>query len=654
MNDITPHKDIDPDRIPGEGPLVEIGQWYWLKVEADKDERVCAVVKVGSNFVELHDPYGHYKRVHLDKFEKECRRETSPEAFIMGRVGYYQGLVRAKLQEINKITARLGVSQNRGIEMRPDESASRALAVLSETDNVKEYKKELVQAQQTDLPALFKEVEEANKNLVVWLKAQTLPLKGMVDGMKDCIAVIEDRVFNVSLYAGLTEEVVQVAKGDPAPITEKLRILQRLAYMDEECLAGYQHGGIEFQEIGSFDKWLRQKENFERILPFPRCMVAFRVRRNSKEREWDGTLSGAFVNVQLGELDKLTFLYIRNGKQLYRLSCDLEFGGLIFPGKDEFNLNEPMMAKMFCDRVEEVITKRHYDDLVETTKREIAEGKVKAAQWKKDHPKEKDFFNPHRHQDDDWKLGRLKREYQPFNKDCVYYDEIKDEIDARVKQYNRIALIVQGLYDRSTVLHPHQPVRLWSPEGFHEVIELIYADHALYFGEAPDFEAYRMRCNVSIEKGSLVVGQEDFWQAREARIENRRRSYRRGESRPVARYSPCGNPGPGYIAEVKEWNAKKRRALFQWQRERQAPDYWKGQRYGDLIPAKLWTPAVCLFNIDAYKPGDYKQFYQDPRTRADYLKWAPLLIAAEEFHAGNLDMVKGELKEKIKAKKRKK
>ena len=31
---------------------------------------------------------------------------------------------------------------------------------------------------------------------------------------------------------------------------------------------------------------------------------------------------------------------------------------------------------------------------------------------------------------------------------------------------------------------------------------------------------------------------------------------------------------------------------------------------------------------------DYKQFYNDPRTRAKYIKWAPLLIAAEEYHAG--------------------
>ena len=38
------------------------------------------------------------------------------------------------------------------------------------------------------------------------------------------------------------------------------------------------------------------------------------------------------------------------------------------------------------------------------------------------------------------------------------------------------------------------------------------------------------------------------------------------------------------------------------------------------------------------KPGDFKQFFADPRTRADYLEWAAYLLEAEEYHAGNRDV----------------
>jgi hypothetical protein len=45
------------------------------------------------------------------------------------------------------------------------------------------------------------------------------------------------------------------------------------------------------------------------------------------------------------------------------------------------------------------------------------------------------------------------------------------------------------------------------------------------------------------------------------------------------------------------------------------------------------VPVSELFNVDAYQPGDFKQFFADPRTRGQYLVWAPMLIAAEEYQA---------------------
>lgn len=45
-------------------------------------------------------------------------------------------------------------------------------------------------------------------------------------------------------------------------------------------------------------------------------------------------------------------------------------------------------------------------------------------------------------------------------------------------------------------------------------------------------------------------------------------------------------------------------------------------------------PIARLFNVSAYTPGDFRLFYNDPRTRAKYLQWAPFLLTAEDFHAG--------------------
>ncbi len=55
---------------------------------------------------------------------------------------------------------------------------------------------------------------------------------------------------------------------------------------------------------------------------------------------------------------------------------------------------------------------------------------------------------------------------------------------------------------------------------------------------------------------------------------------------------------------------------------------WKDEE----INCNLVIPSDAVLNVSAYKPGMFKQFFNDPRTRADYLKWAPLLLRAEEWH----------------------
>lgn len=50
-----------------------------------------------------------------------------------------------------------------------------------------------------------------------------------------------------------------------------------------------------------------------------------------------------------------------------------------------------------------------------------------------------------------------------------------------------------------------------------------------------------------------------------------------------------------------------------------------------------WTcPLDELFNVTAYTPGDFHLFFDDPRTRAEYMQWAPFLLSAEDYHAGKV------------------
>lgn len=662
-------KDLEQQEVISEGVefgedkvQVEIGQWYWvrnkkkvvedgeweevdddydededLNYEGDDDiedepkekEWLGCVIHVGSNYIKLRSPSSgsssyHSVRIHFDDFFDRLRRELGYKEIIQKEIEFYRNEVQKKIGKVKAITSRLGVSSHQ--ELGHQESSGRALAKLSGTDNVKKYKKDLVRAMEKQLPELFKEIKHANQAMANWMSAEVLPMEAAAKQMTGCIGQIEDRIFNVGLYAGLTENITKVQDGEPAPFEAKLHLMQRMLFMDEECLANYRHGGMEFNDMEDFDEWLLEPENLSRILPMPRTVVAFRVRRNTKERYAGDSLSATLIKIDLEKHDLLTYLYIRNGEQVYRMSCDLEFGQFIFPDKHAFDPTEPMMFKMFCNNVDEMVTKREFDVMVKERDAE----KVLAKEWAATHPDKDSWRNPHEHHS-----GFNPGDWMPFDKSCVYYDEALEDVTDRVKHYNRIALILQGLYDRSEILHPHPPAKLWNAKNFEQIVTLVYdGSSSMHHGEAPSFEEYRAKCNESIGRGSLTIGQDDFWQEKEAKKENDRRdrSWRETSTYRHKRYKPYDNDGPGYIAEIVNWGPRTGKATYHWTRGRRNVTQY-GQHYDDKLNCKITVPEDRLFNVSAYKLGDYKKFFTDSRTRAQYLKWAPMLIAAEEHHA---------------------
>lgn len=641
-------ENVSRDGVDGQ---LALGQWYWVTdvcrwdndvkgmKKGDKYEWFGCVMQIGSNFVELHTPHApgdgySTTRVHFDEYWDRLRFEPNADAVIQEKIQHYQQESNRLLEEVRSVTARLGLKQTTALSApNPDnqgDGQSTALATLSGQVDVKAYELALRDAKEKTLPELFKAIEVSSKQLNRWLLATTMGTQALMVPMKESIGEIENRIFNVSLYAGLTEHVVKCSDGAPADMLDKLHVMQRRLYMDEECLLNYSAGGMDFCDIRDFDAWIAKPENRDRILPFPRTLVAMRVRRHEKDRDWNGDLLQLFINIRIAAADKFTFLYIRNGDQVWRLSCEMDFGELIFPDQTLYDPAEPKMVRLFVGRVQEMISTHLFAEL----KAKYVEFMAKSDAWRKANPDASRIHDPYRGIGHDISIGGRSfnpEDWHPFDQSCVYFDECMAQIEGKIKEYNRIALIIQGLFDRSEVLHPHPPVTTWTHKGFRQAIKLVYdGTTTLYDGPQPDFEAYRTCCNASLNADSVVTGQEDFWLSKEAERENRRldNDWRNTSSYRHTKFKPMGNPGPGQVARISQWKPRSRDAVFTWHREKRG-------EYG-LARATLTVPQSALFNITAYQPGDYKQFFRDPRTRAQYLKWAPLLLAAEDYHAGKI------------------
>lgn len=606
----VPHTHQHVRSAPDE-PITSVGRWYTMHDDDDPEETwIACVIHIGSNYAKLQHPNGNTWRIHLDKFEDECIPLENPEAYIADKITKFQNETANLMAEVGEITKRLGIAPQDALG--PE---TQALAIGLGSRPIDDYKAALIKAKQEDLPALFRKIESANESMALWMKAPLIPMKAEATRLRAGIQVIDSRIFNVSLYAGLVENLVEISGGQPAETNEKIRLLQRRCYMDEECLAHYEAGGMDYKNVQEFDAWLVRPQNRDRILPFPRCVVAFRIRRYHKDRGYATTIAEWMSQMHEREYDKMTFLYIRNGERVYRLDTDYAFDEKLFPDLDRQTYSGKLWASMSGGSVDEIWTDARYQDFVDRKanyERRLKRLRGRARdefRWK---PENREF---------DHRFGS----FQPYDRTSVYYDDIHQHIGHEVNHHNRLVLILQGVLDRSVALHPHPAWRLYTDAGFNDALELVFDDsRALVDGDAPDFEAYRARCNATLKTGSITIGQ----LAEYGRIQAKR-----SRGRDEYSYRAYLDPGPGHLARVEKWNPRSKTAEYKWTRGRATRKRFS--REPDRYPVKMRVKAERLFNVDAYKPGDIRQFFADPRTRADYLKWAPLLIDAEEYHAGN-------------------
>lgn len=660
MKDLVAVPEFKSDRIDQTDDRPAVGSWWWVTAKSERRDEssydrsgrqwLGCVIEVGSNYAKV-EGVRLRQRIGMDDFHAMCKPESQPQGFIDSQINKHRDQVRKLMGKIRDLCHRLGVPMRHALATQ--ESSSTALAVTHGVDDVKKYKRSLVKAKEKTLPELFAQVKKQHEQMATWMKAELIPAQAELNAAREVTEVIEGKIHTVELYAGLQEELVQVREGQSADLSTKIHLMQRMHFMDEECLARYEAGGMDFKDVGAFDAWLARDGNFGRIFPHERCVVAFRIRRNNKDY---GNLD-AFISFEFNQLNKKTFLYIRNGRQLWRMHTSIEFKEGLFPRREDEDLLGDQELWIKADEYDlrdfrGIVTRRQRDAMIEFYKAKRAYTAQKLWQWHRAGKPDSswlciavsdDFDYHHKPGEQYSQTGEPSRwhldsrceadEYELLTPENIYYDDAMRRIRTATLEHNRVAVIVQGLLDRSTCLHPHPPWRIWTPEGFAAGVELVYdVSRALVPGEAPDFEEYRRQLNKGLKPGCHTIGQYAIWKEHMERLYS-------DEWQHEGRHGS----GPSKIHRVHRMK-RDRSCEFRWMRSR-AKAKWINHptKSGYLqatypeIEVKWLCSSERLTCVDAYTPGDFHLFYDDPRVRADYLQWAPILLSCEDWHYAQRD-----------------
>jgi len=582
---LAQRKALATEREEGWQPAV--GSWVReADAPAEPMKNLWLVVHKGLNYFQIEMPGKkggyHSRRVHVDKLNELEPVETAEAKRLIE-----QSIARTNEELASEMQSLHNLLQTHDVRMIASSPEETCTALAKAGDDPKEQVYALSQVTEKRIPEIEKRVKNLGEQLEALYGYSLVEMHGYQRKLECATQAVDRKLHAVRLYVGLSEHCKCVRDGAPAS-DGKIAIFRQRLYMDEECVAAYRTGGITFERIKDFERWLSEEENFSRILPMPRSIVAFRVRRSRREWHNDDPLE-MFVRIRLDDADKLTFLYIRDGQRLWRLSTEHDFGETLFPDSAD-----PLYGgKLYVDY-------KWSSDCTVLTEREYKE-------------RCRGIYGTH--------------DVAPLNYETVYLEDGLHALAMRALEYNKFALILQGILDRGT-FHGLPRIQLYNPEQFNRWIELIddYG-HCLNAGPEPDFETYRDALSKLITSESVLTGQRDYWMRKEAEKEVRRqeRDWRCKHVIRYERFQPYGDPGPPDPAVPTK--ITRRGARFEWKRQSRQICYY------DHSPVKcgITVPLSELVNVTAYKPGDFKKFYADPRTRRKYIQWAHLLLAAEEW-----------------------
>ena len=149
----------------------------------------------------------------------------------------------------------------------------------SETSLVHLKSSDILLKAQAELEIKKNRAKAIASRLHAMMETKYRKLHAIVQKFEEKLEKIYKVLYTIELYLGVNEDVVQLVQGDKAPLEEPVCLRQLLLYMDEE-IGIYENGGIGFQDIPKFDAWI--SDNFKKIIPEPKCVVAFRIKRLRK------------------------------------------------------------------------------------------------------------------------------------------------------------------------------------------------------------------------------------------------------------------------------------------------------------------------------------------------------------------------------------
>ena len=210
--------------------------------------------------------------------------------------------------------------------------SSSSLVPVGSGNIATQAKRRMAEARNT-IAKTKKTIAERTKKLEALVAQQASALAAKAKVLEGMLQKAQEAIWSINLYLGKEEKIVRLTEGEPADRDSKIKFRQLVLFMDEECVAAIDDGGIDIKNVDEFDKWIiKKKKHIQQVVPEDKCIVALHIKRDRKN------YGDPWLNMKLNESNlHWTYFLIRNGENLYRVYTDIVLGEHMFPKADEFD-----------------------------------------------------------------------------------------------------------------------------------------------------------------------------------------------------------------------------------------------------------------------------------------------------------------------------
>lgn len=385
---------------------------------------------------------------------------------------------------------------------------------------------------------------------------------------------LQTGIRSLGLYTGEGIEITTLVEGESAPMEEPLTIYQRRLFLDEELAVHLDDGGLDARDMKDLSDFFRNEPALvDRISPAPRSVVLMRLRRHNAPMRANN-IRDALLEIMRGEADKQSFLFVRNGENLYLVHSDHIWS---YEGaKDDFDANG--LVRLF--------------------------------------PSSIDMDKPFRGVD-----GR------EITLESLDYSDARQRFDDRALAYKRMLILLWGLNDRLRLFgefYDQVEFDTWTDPAFQaRHFRFVADDDRVLEYERKKLYEWVAEANAVLQPGSRVT----CWWPRLINEDVAPQCFSEADMREAEAQGRAPHPAWRALERISTTVARRRKG--ETTVSVTVKHHWRDRTRNTNIPLERFSQGgIGYLCLDGLHSNDLDPYIEERRYREQYLEYLELFMAA--------------------------